>query len=217
MGGVMGGDTVIIGGGYFGRLAIERLRSRVKMVVDIRQPEDCDSSSVPWVIADGVRTLDPLLAQNPDLQWIVPAIPIHLLKEWLTHTLANHYSSEPPLPQEALPLVPMIFAGRASQYYLSLAEFQCPDDCPEPANLCTSTGKPRGEDLHKRLAAVKLPGWKTCVLRSRQLAPGVGGLPRQELFTIRERIRREGGRWLLATSCRCHAVVDGVEFNGNAQ
>ena len=42
------------------------------------------------------------------------------------------------------------------------------------------------------------------VLRSIQLAPGVGGLPVHEMLQLKQEVGRLGGEWLLATACRCH-------------
>ena len=95
---------------------------------------------------------------------------------------------------------------------MSLADFLCPDDCPEPPKLCTVTGKPRGEPLYQRLGRMNPPGWSVAVLRSRQLAPGVGGCLPPEMLHIKQRIKAQGGTWLVATSCRCHGVVNGLSL-----
>jgi hypothetical protein len=95
---------------------------------------------------------------------------------------------------------------------LSLADFLCPDNCPEPAENCTVTGRPRGKPLFARLAGIELPGWSVGVIRSHQLTPGVGGCRVADLLALRERIVKSGGRWLVATACRCHGALGALEL-----
>ena len=104
--------------------------------------------------------------------------------------------------------------GPKGQFYLSMADFLCPDDCPEPADRCTVTGLARGKPMFERLAGLDVPGWHTGVLRSRQLAPGVGGLMTSEMKSLRRQMAGKKGRWILATACRCHGVVQGFELAG---
>ena len=54
---------------------------------------------------------------------------------------------------------------------------------------------------------MEAPGRTTAVLRSHQLAPGVGGYRAAELLGLRDRLAAQGGDWLLATACRCHGVA----------
>ena len=103
--------------------------------------------------------------------------------------------------------------GREGQVYLSLADFLCPDDCPEPAEICTVTKNPRGRPLHERLAAISADGWSTGVLASRQLAPGVGGLAVDDLLRMKQRVAARGGGWLLGTACKCHGVLQALCFS----
>lgn len=116
------------------------------------------------------------------------------------------------VPQEPLPQVAMAMRGEEGQCFLSLADFRCPDDCPEPPKLCTVTGKPRGAPLFQRLAEMSPPGWRVAVLRSHQLAPGVGGCLASEMLELKQLVQAQGGKWLVATACRCHGVVSGLEL-----
>jgi hypothetical protein len=52
------------------------------------------------------------------------------------------------------------------------------------------------------------------VIRSWQLAPGVGGYRVAQLRASLERIERQPTKYLIATSCRCHAVIDALIFQG---
>ena len=209
-------DILVIGGGRFGRLALERLPGRVATVVE---PESDDgllalahAQGVEVVRALGVDFLAPVLAGNQPPRWVVPALPRHLLHDWLLHELASQGAHAFEVPRAVLPPVASVFRGEEGQLFVSLADFLCPDDCPEPPKLCTVTGKPRGEPLYQRLSRMSPPGWNVAVLRSRQLAPGVGGCLPQEMLHIKQRIKAQGGAWLVATSCRCHGVVSGLSL-----
>ena len=79
---------------------------------------------------------------------------------------------------------------------------------PKPETHCTVTGHRRGVPLYERLARLELHGYRTHIIRSRQLAPGVGGYPLADLITLLARLRSEPGSWwLVGTACRCHGTV----------
>lgn len=209
-------DILVIGGGRFGRLALERLPGRVATVVEPVPDEGLTAlaaaQGVELVRSSGVDFLAPALAGVQPPSWVVPALPRHLLHDWLLRELAPLGACAVEVPISVLPPVASVFKGEEGQFFLSLADFLCPDDCPEPPKLCTVTGKPRGEPLYQRLARMNPPGWRVAVLRSRQLAPGVGGCLPREMVRIKERIKAQGGAWLVATSCRCHGVVSGLSL-----
>lgn len=209
-------DILVVGGGRFGRLALERLPGRVATLVEPNPGEGLSAlateQGVELIRALGVDFLAPALAGEQPPRWVVPALPRHLLHDWLLRELNDPQARAAEVPAAALPAVASLFKGDEGQYFLSLADFLCPDDCPEPPQLCTVTGKPRGEPLYQRLAAMSLPGWRVAALRSRQLAPGVGGCLASEMLKIKERIKAQAGDWLVATACRCHGVVSALRL-----
>ncbi|MCF8064975.1 MAG: NAD-binding protein [Desulfarculaceae bacterium] len=214
-------DILVIGGGRFGRLALERLPGRVATVVE-PTPDDgllalARDQGAQVARASGVDFLAPVLAGNQPPRWVVPALPRHLLHDWLLHDLATLGARAVEAPQAVLPPLASVMQGDEGQLFVSLANFLCPDDCPEPPKLCTVTGKPRGEPLYERLAGMSRPGWRVAVLRSRQLATGVGGCLPDEMLRLKEQIKAQGGAWLVATSCRCHGVVSGLSLPEKAQ
>ena len=86
-------DILVIGGGRFGRLALERLPGRVATVVEPEPDEGllalAHAQGVEVVRALGVDFLAPALAGNQPPRWVVPALPRHLLYDWLLHELAS--------------------------------------------------------------------------------------------------------------------------------
>ncbi|MCF8062162.1 MAG: hypothetical protein K9M82_06575 [Deltaproteobacteria bacterium] len=95
---------------------------------------------------------------------------------------------------------------------VSYADFLCPEDCAEPEDGCTVTGEIR-QPLYERLAALEVPGYEVQVIRSRQLAPGLGGYSAGDLRALQARVYDAPGRgrWLIGTACRCHGTITGLE------
>ncbi|MEW6352505.1 MAG: hypothetical protein AB1646_25950 [Thermodesulfobacteriota bacterium] len=91
----------------------------------------------------------------------------------------------------------------------SRADFLCPDDCPE-GDLCSVTGMPRDLPLSETLEAVRVPGYVTLVQRSGQILPGIGGYPLGELRALG--LHCAAGRYLVATSCKCHGIVTAIRI-----
>ena len=212
--GPAGGDVLVIGGGRFGVLAVRRLAGRVRCVVEPQPGPELLDLGVLIIRRDGARAGADILEEDDPPVWVVPALPEHFLARWLEICLKGLNPRDVEPHHQAILPVPSVDKGPRGQYYLSLADFLCPDDCPEPAAKCTVTGRDRGEPMYRRLAGLDVPGWRTGVLRSRQLAPGVGGLLVSEMTDLRREMAREKGRWILATACRCHGVVQGFELAG---
>jgi hypothetical protein len=150
-------------------------------------------------------------AQPP--AWIVPCIPTHFLLHWLLASLPEQQPLILPVPAWLESDLPVLGRGQEGQIFLSLTDTLCPDDCPEPAQICPKTGEQRGLPLFARLQGLSCLGWQNAVLRSRQLAPGVGGLAVSEMLELRQRLAGQGGDWLVATACRCHGVLHGLRLS----
>jgi hypothetical protein len=119
-----------------------------------------------------------------------------------------------PVPECVDDRVPNPYRTPAGTVYASFATFLCPDACNEPDEICTSTGKARPGNLFEELSRIEAPGFRTEVIRSWQLAPGVGGYPASSLESAFLRIAGKSGGYLVATSCRCHGVIDALQWNG---
>jgi hypothetical protein len=208
--GVEQGKVLVIGGGRFGCLAVERLGGRVSLVIEPHPSPELSALGVPVKAEPGEIAGPRILAASSAQTWVVPAVPRHFLGDWLQAMLSPVKINTVFPPEACVPQAPSIMQGKRGEIYLSLADFMCPDDCPEPAEICTVTGQPRGEPMFARLAAIACPQWHTGVLRSRQLAPGVGGLKLAEMRDLKNKIVNKGGSWLIGTACRCHGVLQGL-------
>jgi hypothetical protein len=115
-----------------------------------------------------------------------------------------------PVPEIVGQAAPVIIRGGEGELYLSYAGHLCPDDCEEP-DVCPVSGEDRGTPLYEALAVLRIPDHQILVMVSRQLAPGVGGYPPEEMLKLAEKVKSGTGKALIATACRCHGVVHGLE------
>jgi hypothetical protein len=210
---------LILGAGKFGRLALTRLAAQeaaASFVVVERRPavlsaaRDLAVPEVEWVAADAIDFLAANLQDDPPWDWLIPMVPVHVACAWLLAGPLKDWETAV-VPMELGQLTPVWFLGPEGQLYLSRAAHLCPDDCLEPDSICPISGEPRQVSLAAELAAVHLPGWSIRVILSRQLAPGVGGYPPEALLTLGRELTGLAGKVLVATACRCHAVVHGIK------
>lgn len=211
----------ILGAGRFGTLAAERLNHRFTqarlLVVDVREDrlERLHQKLALAVhVEDSVSFL--IRSEPADDQWIIPAVPIHVAFQWLLRLLNEEGKVQRlPVPLEVDGQVPNPYRMPGGTLYASYATFRCPDFCSEPDEMCTYTQKPRTGRLYETLSHIAVDGYGVEVIRSWQLAPGVGGYPAKSLRNGLEKIRRRGfGTFLVATSCLCHGVIDALRWEG---
>ncbi len=204
----------IIGGGRFGLRAAQILSRRhpaaAIRVVDPsrRRCERLSAAGYDAVCRDGIRFLADGLAEPARGIWVVAAAPVHVAFEWLRARLAGSVRlATTPVPAAVRDLLPNPVPGAGGEVFASNADFLCPPDCAEGGRLCTATGLPRPRRLFAYLRRLPLPGVKKLVIRSVQLAPGVGGLRPRDLFAALAEVGATEGPVLFATACKCHAVV----------
>ena len=210
----------IIGGGKFGLKAASALRksdSSNNLTIVEKHSAVCrqlDRMGFKAVCMDGIGYLERNLIHPYYPDWIIPAIPVHVAYEWIRAKLPA--GSEPPripVPAEVIGELPNPIKGQAGQLYISIADFKCPDNCPEPADSCTYTGKPRPMILHEFLKSIRPRDFKSIVIRSHQLAPGVGGYKPQGLLNALKEIETTQAPVLLSTACSCHGVMDAFKYS----
>ena len=214
---------VILGAGRFGKLAVTRLTAAhpaaAITVVDKLSGELLDrrGNDLQAVAAEGVGYLTARLQANelPAATIIVPAIPVHVAFEWLLRDLAREGRVERIAVPGDLGL-PNETAGPKGDRYVSLADFTCPDDCPEPRKACPVTGASRGTPMFGRIAELSSPSRPVQVIRSEQLAPGVGGYPAEHLLQLRHALTALTGLVLVGTACSCHGVISALRLPAKA-
>lgn len=209
----------VLGAGRFGRLAAERLTKRFPeagfLVVDERPDRLgplAEQFAVKTHAENAIDFLD-LQDLDPDL-WIVPAIPVHAAFQWLLRRdWLGPRAASIPVPGPVDPQVPNPYRVPDGTVYASYATFLCPDNCSEPEELCTHTREPRRGNLFEELARISVPRYRVAVIRSLQLAPGVGGYTGGQLRTLEKRVQEQPGHHLVATSCRCHGVINALYWD----
>jgi hypothetical protein len=206
--------TYILGSGHFGRRAYSFLQRQCHPpdihVVD-HSPGQLESTRVDGghaIAMDAISFLtSPKTNLHPD-DWIVPAVPIHVSFEWVWQELkSTSECTALPVPEAIAARLPNPMRGAEGQLYISNADFICPDDCPEPDDLCTVTGEPRPQVLCDTLSSLRLPDYHSTCIVSSQLAPGVGGFQWRSLLRALEDIKVHPGRILVSTACKCHGVM----------
>ncbi len=210
----------IIGAGRFGQPAAQRIcNARPQTIVTLIDPEPLpptvvDCRQIRSVQADGISFLVNALDGQNDPDWIVPAAPVHVAFEWMCRRLSSRFAVEPiPVPGSAVDHLPNPQPGSLGTLYVSNAAWVCPDDCPEPADCCTVTGKPHPCIVYRALQEIQTDGFESVAIRSRQLLPGVGGYSPDDLYQALNRVSTTTRPVLLSTACCCHGVIDAFRLN----
>lgn len=212
---------LIIGCGRFGSRAAQKLlqkNPRSKIIVVDRNKRALKRISrlpVEFEVCEGTLYLEKFLLRTGKVDYIVPSVPFHLAFEFIlsqSKPWGGRRAKVPPLSG-----LPNSVIGKTGDLYTSLASFLCPEDCPEPHQYCTVTKQRRPRPLYQILEDLKGP-FESRVLRSRQLAPGVGGYSSTVLLDLFEIIKKrmEPRRTILiSTCCRCHGVTSALSFSPN--
>lgn len=163
-----------------------------------------NAAAVPY-LADALAS-----ARPPD--WIIPAIPRHVAFAWLRlQRPPGEVWRRIPVPSVVGKDLPLVMPGTSGELYLSLSNQLCPDDCPEPAGKCYVTGLPREYSLYDYLANLSPQDYSSVIIRSRQLAPGVGGYRPADLRQSLGQVLEFPGKIIISTACRCHGVSHALE------
>jgi hypothetical protein len=215
-------SILIIGSGYFGERAARILSTKPELSLvlvdqDQNQLEKITHPVLTKVVCDGVNFLsDHFASLNPSFI-IIPAVPLHLAFLWLQKYIQANYNEAIvkglDVPGAIKNQLPHTWDGLDGSLLISYADFLCPDNCPEPADHCTVTGEKRPKPLYGLLAELDLPGFQSAIIKSRQLAPGIGGYLVADLKELFEKItKRAEGTWLIGTACRCHGVLSAMHI-----
>lgn len=215
----MGNNTFwIIGGGRFGLRAAETLRRQGAAEIVAVDPNrqrcrELADRGFRTECADGIGFLTANLTRPARHLWIVAAAPIHVAFLWLRARLSEAARVETvPVPEEVARRLPNTVAGGAGEIFASNADFICPADCAEAGRLCAATGRVRPRAMHAFIRRLPAANVKILVVRSFQLAAGVGGLRPADLFATLAVARTSKGTLLLATACKCHAVISAFKM-----
>ena len=208
----------VVGFGKFGQLAIPKIQKRWPRsdiwIID-QDPENLaqgrDTAAVK-VLEEGGAFLWEFQDRFRPGDWIIPAVPFHLAGDWFRRILAREHSvrktKAPGLLGAGLPFSLHI----KSDLYVSLADFECPENCPSPRGFCFRTREKRPHRLWE-LLGTRVPARGTLhIIQSRQLAPGLGGYRFEDLRKLKDLSPRLIPPVYLATACPCHGVISGFTW-----
>jgi len=203
---------ILIGFGKFGRLSFDRLRTTFRsaefVIVDPElQPGPVISDKIRLIRAGGAEFLS-YDDQLTDTDLIVPVAPFNIAAAYIKDSCKQTESVS--FPEDLAEYFENCSFVDQFTLCVSNANFICPDDCPE-GDTCTVTGQ-RRIPMYERIERINAYGFKILVVRSFQLAPGVGGYTYGNLKSLREVIRSTQN-YIIATSCKCHAILSSIKVN----
>lgn len=202
--------TIVAGYGKFGHIAVSRLSELDSCeeirVIDIRIQDRAayKNCRVIFYEADIIEYLTTFSDNESDL-FIIPTVPFHLAAAYLTQ-LSKEFSYSN-LDDRTIADLPNIYRVDKFNVCCSYADFLCPDDCSE-SECCSVTGEIR-IPMFEKLSGLARDGVRIQVVRSMQALPGVGGFYLRDLEITVKKIS-DWDRFVLATSCRCHAILTGI-------
>jgi len=209
---------LIIGCGRFGSRATEKLfqkDSHSKIIVIDQSKKALQKVShlpIESTVCEGTLYLKQFLSEGRKADYIIPAVPLHLAFEFILSQLKPWGVKRKRIPP--ISGLPNPVIGKTGDLYTSLAGFLCPEECPEPAQYCTTTQKKRSKPLYKILNDLE-GAFESRVIRSQQLGPGIGGFRPKALLDLLEDIKRKnnsGRSILVSTASRCHGVTSALSF-----
>jgi hypothetical protein len=209
---------LIIGCGHFGGRAAKQLlkkKSHPKIIaVDKNRDAVEKLSHLPIEIAvdDGLSYLNKFFSEGQTAHYIIPSLPSHLAFEFILLRLKPFGARKAKVP--SLSGLPNPEIGKAGDLYTSLADFLCPEDCPEPSQYCTVTRRRREKPLYQILKDLQ-GSFESRVIISQPLAVGVGGFQPKELLALLEDVKKQKNSRdliLISTASRCHGVTSALTF-----
>ncbi len=209
---------LIIGCGHFGSRAAKKLfqkdlHSKIIVVDKSRRAlQKVSRFPIQSVACDGLVYLSQFLSEGQKVSYIIPAVPFHLAFEFILSQLKSSRAKRRKIPP--LSGLPNPELGKTGDLYTSFANFLCSEDCPEPAQYCFATKKKRPKALYQILNDIQ-GAFESKVIRSHQLAPGVGGFQPRALLDILGDLKRNQKRSriiLISTASRCHGVTSALSF-----
>jgi hypothetical protein len=209
---------LIIGCGHFGSQAVKKLfqkdsQSKIIVVDKNKKPlQKVSRLPIQTAVCDGILYLNQFLSEGRKANYIIPALPVHLVFEFILSQLKPLGGKRRSVP--TLSGLPNAIMGKTGDLYTSLANFLCSEDCPEPTHYCTITKKRRLTPLYKILNDLK-GNFESKVVRSQQLGPGIGGFQPKVLLNLLEEIKKKmhpSRTILISTASRCHGVTSALSF-----
>jgi hypothetical protein len=211
-------QVFVIGFGKFGQLALPKITRKwpeARIWIVDPTPEHLTQRGKFSAIRVLDKGEDFLWEHQDHLEpedWIIPAVPFHLVGDWVKRVLSRRGVVRKIKPPGNLGKGLPFTLYRNKDLYVSLADFVCPENCPAPRGFCFKTREPRSLRLPEILSRQPLSRGTLEVIESHQLAPGLGGLTFGELKRTGEMLLRIDPPLFIATACSCHGVISGFTW-----
>jgi hypothetical protein len=211
-------QVFIIGFGKFGQLTLPKVSQRwpkARIWIMDPVPEHLtrgERFSAVRVLDKGEDFLWKHQNQLASEDWIIPAVPFHLAGDWVKRVLSRDRAVRKIKPPRNLGKGLPFTLYLNKDFYVSLADFECPENCPSPQGFCFKTRDPRPQRLREILDIQSLSRGTLTFIKSEQLAPGLGGFTFGELKRTGELLLRADPPLFLATVCPCHGVISGFTW-----
>lgn len=211
-------QVFIVGFGKFGQLALPKISKKwpaARIWIIDPAPDNliqCQKIPATRVLDKGEDFIWNHQDHLESADWIIPAIPFHFAGEWFRRVLTRSRTVRKIKPPRNLGQDLPFTLYLKKDFYVSLSDFVCPENCPSPPGSCFQTREPRPQPLWEILASRSLTRGSLQILESRQLAPGLGGFTFGALKRIEKKILRDDPPLFLATACSCHGVLSGFRW-----
>ena len=187
----------VLGSGDFGGRAVKQLARRYDatdiVLVDPSQ-QALKAAYLPGinsVCEDGVAFLVRELTGRDSPDWIVPALPVHLVWELAKRRVTGLERFA--LPDSLVASLPNVMVGASKDVYVSHADFICPPNCSEPDQICTRTGEARKEDMFAWLRKKARMRCLFSLSAAYNWGRGLGGISPVSFLIFWKRSRGTGG------------------------
>lgn len=208
---------LVLGAGRFGKKAVQTFARRgCKLIIVDRDPAALPSTAAENVVAVCAEGIFYLATNDLSFfDWIIPALPVHLAFAWLQAKLDGKEGIfAVPVPPGFD--IPNSYYAADGTVYATLSRQLCPEDCPEPEGFCYLTGEARELPLYSQLEKLQTNGFITYVLRSHQLASGIGGFTPLQLEKLLAQVANRRRPGLVISSCACHAVINAFSWGSGS-
>ncbi len=208
----------ILGCGKFGRTAIKKIKDKFPFISEILVVD----SNLSTTIIDGIKVqhhdavewLHFKMNQNNRVDWIIPTVPTHIGAEFIYRKTPQNYLIEfKQVPNWAKNKFPNMFTIQEGRICISYANWICHSECSESSNICSMTGRFRKTPMFDFLKEFSSEELEVIVVKSIQLFAGLGGYsPRDLDYAFKMFIKSGMKNIMIATACKCHAIIDFVSL-----
>ena len=200
---------------------IKEILTDEKLFINFIKSDNPENQKSVLFTVGGIPFLEQILEIRIPL-YLLPIAPIHVMMELIKDYLSKQFpliqiiTHKPTISTGSFP-TELFSLEIKDTLYFSYAKWdeRCPENCPAPLDYCPVHQRKKPKAVREILETLKSQS-NLLSFESTQLAPGLGGINGASLFkeipfhvnNIKELKENEEYKLLIATSCRCHGVLD---------